>query len=559
MKRFGTIVTALLVLVALTQCKKEEQPTPANGSEAVTITLDLKSNGGTRVDVNTTTGEVTYQNGDVIYVASGGHYIGTLTYNGINFTGGITDPVVGEPLHFYFLGNVAPAETLAAGTTTTCSVVITDQTEHLPVIEYAPSNENYNSGETTYTAMLLNKCALVKFNVTTASEAATCITGMKNKVTVDFAENTLTHSQEGNGIITLPAGNGEKWAILLPQEAVEAGEDGTAYSEDGAFTGTRGAVPAITENGYQTAGIEVNVTTEGGTPSGHPEGAINGLFTINAEGDQVYFSKGNLQYQASTSTWRFAGNQWDHVGAANSNISSEYDGWIDLFGWGTSGYHNVYDNFNARYQPFSYGYLTINSECNTYGYGPSTNMYDLNLTGTSAEYDWGVHNAISNGGNQSGLWRTLTSEEWDYIFNSRSASTINGTTDARFAKATVDGVGGIVLFPDDFPSVPIYLPMPLQINNGSASFNANSYSIEAWDVMESLGCVFLPITGHRYFNTNYYSVTIYNNYNIGYYWSTTYYDNSQANIVSFESGSLNLQDRSSRCLGLSIRLVHDVE
>lgn len=52
MKRFGTIVTALLVLVALTQCKKEEQPTPANGSEAVTITLDLKSNGGTRVDVN---------------------------------------------------------------------------------------------------------------------------------------------------------------------------------------------------------------------------------------------------------------------------------------------------------------------------------------------------------------------------------------------------------------------------------------------------------------------------------------------------------------------------
>lgn len=245
MKRLGTIVTALLVLVALSQCKKEEQPTPANGSEAVTITLNLKSNGGTRVDVNTTTGEVTYQHGDVVYVASGGHYIGTLTYNGTNFTGGITDPAVGEPLHFYFLGNVAPAETLAAGTTTICSVVISDQTEHLPVIEYAPSNENYDSGETTYTAMLLNKCALVKFNVTTASEAATCIMGMKNKVTVDFAENTLTHSQDGNGIITLPAGSGEKWAILLPQEAVEAGEDGTAYSEDGAFTGTRGAVPAL--------------------------------------------------------------------------------------------------------------------------------------------------------------------------------------------------------------------------------------------------------------------------------------------------------------------------
>lgn len=547
MKRFGTNVTALLVLVALTQCKKEEQPTPANGSEAVTITLDLKSNGGTRVDVNTTTGEVTYQNGDVIYVASGGHYIGALTYNGTNFTGGITDPTVGEPLHFYFLGNVAPAETLAAGTTTTCSVVITDQTEHLPVIEYAPSNENYDSGETTYTAMLLNKCALVKFNVTTASEAATCITGMKNKVTVDFAENTLTLSQEGNGIITLPAGSGEKWAILLPQEAVEAGEDGTAYSEDGAFTGTRGAVPAITENGYQTAGIEVNVTTEGGTPSGHPEGAINGLFTINAEGDQVYFSQGNLQYQASTSTWRFAGNQWEYVGADNSNISSEYDGWIDLFGWGTSGYHNVYDNFNVNYQPYSTSLAIVHTECNYYGYGPSTNMYDPNLTGMSAEYDWGVHNSINNGGNQSGLWRTLSKEEWQYVLFTRSASTVGNTSNARFAKATVNGVSGVILFPDVF-SVPIYLPTPLQINNSSASWGVNSYSAEGWAAMESLGCVFLPATGYR-------EGTVY--YGNSFYWSSSYSNNESARCVYISGNSLITT--YYRYSGGAVRLVRDVE
>ncbi len=551
MKRFGTIVTALLVLVALTQCKKEEQPTPANGSEAVTITLDLKSNGGSRVDVNTTTGEVTYQNGDVIYVASGGHYIGTLTYNGTNFTGGITDPIVGEPLHFYFLGNVAPAETLAAGTTTTCSVVISDQTEHLPVIEYAPSNENYDSGETTYTAMLLNKCALVKFNVTTASEAATCITGMKNKVTVDFSENTLTHSQEGNGIITLPAGSGEKWAILLPQEAVEAGEVGTAYSEDGAFTGTRGAVPTITENGYQTAGIEVSVITEGGTPGGHPEGAINGLYTINTEGDQVYFSQGNLQYQASTSTWRFAGNQWDYVGADNSNISSTYDGWIDLFGWGTSGYHNVYDNFNVNYQPYSTSLAVVHTECNYYGYGPSTNMYDPNLTGMSAEYDWGVHNAINYGGNQTGLWRTMSREEWQYMLFTRSASTVGNTPNARFVKATVNGVSGVILFPDVF-SVPIYLPTPLQINNSSASFGVNSYSAEGWTALENLGCVFLPAAGYRQGTSLSYTSSR------GYYWSSSYSSLMYASYLYFGFDNLIL-NYSSRCYGCSVRLVRDVE
>lgn len=44
------------------------------------------------------------------------------------------------------------------------------------------------------------------------------------------------------------------------------------------------------------------------------EGIIDRLFTINHNGDQVYFSQGNLQYQASTNTWRFAENQWDFVG-----------------------------------------------------------------------------------------------------------------------------------------------------------------------------------------------------------------------------------------------------
>ena len=114
-------------------------------------------------------------------------------------------------------------------------------------------------------------------------------------------------------------------------------------------------------------GEQKSFTTLGGGGS-NPTGAINGLFTINEEGDQVRFSQGNLQYQASTNTWRFAENQWDYVGADNSNISSEYDGWIDLFGWGTSGYHNIYDNFNVNYQPYSYSAATVQTECNYYGH-----------------------------------------------------------------------------------------------------------------------------------------------------------------------------------------------
>ena len=66
-----------------------------------------------------------------------------------------------------------------------------------------------------------------------------------------------------------------------------------------------------------------------------PEGIINGKFSVSA-GQKVYFSKGNLQYQASTSKWRFAEHQFDCIGDDNSNIEQYNSGWIDLFGWGTS-------------------------------------------------------------------------------------------------------------------------------------------------------------------------------------------------------------------------------
>ena len=483
MKKISIIVMALAFLAALTQCKKE-QVAPANDSEAVAITLDIKCGNGTRMDVNTATGEVTYESGDKIYVASGGKYVGTLTHNGTRFSGTITDPVVGEPLHFYFLGNVTPAETLTAGTTTTCSVVISDQTEHLPVIEYAPSNETYTAGATTFTAHLLNKCALVKFNVTTSSEAATCITGMKNKVTVDFSNNILTPSQEGTGIITLPSGNGEKWAILLPQSAVEAGDAGSAYSADGVYTGTRAAVPAILDNGYLTAGIDVTVITEV-NPGEVPTGAICGKFTINSNGDQVYFSQGNLQYIGSASTpyWKFAENQWDYLGD-NGQGSTGQNVDRDLFGWGTSGWNNG----NMYYQPYN---TESNYDENTgYGYGPTDGTnYIYSLTGAFANADWGVYNAISNGGNMPNQWRTMTGEEWIYVFNGRATP-----SGIRYAKGSVNSVSGIILLPDSWDNSIFTFNYP---NASAAPFTGNQIPVSEWETLEANGAVFLPAARYR--------------------------------------------------------------
>ena len=540
MKRIGLIVAALSIFSVLTQCKKETQITPANEGKTVDITLNIKGGSGSRVDVNTATGTVTYENGDKIYVVSGGKYVGTLTHNGTCFGGTITDPTLGEPLYFYFFGNVTPDGTLVNGVTTTCSVDISDQTERLPVIECAPSYENYFSGATSFTAMLLNQCALVKFNVTSSSETLTCITGMKNKVTVDFSTNTMASVQEGDGAITLPAGNGERWAILLPQEAVEAGTVGSAYSEDGAYIGTRGAVPAITENDYLTNGIEVTVSEV--NPDVEPIGAINGKFTINGNGDQVYFSQGNLQYNKTTDEWSFMEHQYDIVEADGQDVGINYANQdiVSLFGWATSGW----DNGNIYYQPYN---TQDNNNCSTgYGYGPTEgSFYSFDLTGSWSNADWGVYNAITNGGNLAGLWRVLNHWEWYYILYTRPTS-----SGIRYAKAEVNGVNGVILLPDNWNASDYELN---GANISNVDYNANVITAENWDQIETHGAVFLPASGFRN-KRHVYSVG-----SGGNYWSSSCWHSCEAYIMYVTDTYLALNEGHTRCTGRSVRLVCPVQ
>jgi hypothetical protein len=275
-----------------------------------------------------------------------------------------------------------------------------------------------------------------------------------------------------------------------------------------------------------------------------PTGAIDSKFTINGDGDQVYFSQGNLQYQASTNTWKFAESQYDYIGDANSNISSSYDGWIDLFGWGTSGCHDANDPYNVNYQPWSSSDSLLDNEYNSYGYGPSSNMPDMNLTGTSANYDWGVNNPISNGGNTANQWRTLTQPEWSYILNTR-----NTTSGIRFAKAQVNDVNGVILLPDDWTTDTYNLN---NTNNIGASYNSNVINASQWAMIENAGGVFLPAAGGR-FGTTAADVG-----STGFYWLSSSNSSCCAYYVYIYNFGIYLVDYR-RYLGRSVRLVCDVE
>ena len=257
-----------------------------------------------------------------------------------------------------------------------------------------------------------------------------------------------------------------------------------------------------------------------------PDGALPGLFSVS-ETQQVFFSQGNLQYQASTNTWRFAEHQYDYVGTQTSDgfgyyggnvsgsdnryISSTYGGWIDLFGWGT-------------------------------GSNPTLSPVDGDY---GAFVDWGC-NPISNGGNTNNLWRTLTKSEWDYLFNSRTdASSKCGT-------GNINGVGGLIILPDSWT-----LPSECSFASGFATINPNthpdwthnSYTLAQWAQMEAAGAVFLPAAGYR-------NGTRVNNAGFGHYWSSTPLKDV-AYYMIFSSYDLKATKFYNRNYGFSVRLVRD--
>jgi hypothetical protein len=261
---------------------------------------------------------------------------------------------------------------------------------------------------------------------------------------------------------------------------------------------------------------------------GGPTGTINGLFTINASGNQVYFSQGNLQYKALNNTWQFAANQYDYIGSDNSNISSSYSGWIDLFGWGTSGWNCG----NTYYHPWD----SNNSSTSYSLYGPP---HPNDLTGSYANSDWGVYNNIINGGNSA--WRTLTKDEWDYVFNGRSTSN-------RYAKAKVNNVNGVILLPDNW-NTSIYSLS--NINNPSAQYQGNNISASQWSTLQNAGAVFLPAGGFR-LGTDIHNVNSY-----GTYWTAQHSltDNQAYGVLIKNDNITTIGAASPKSNGRAVRLV----
>lgn len=542
MKKLTLIVSAIALLIGFSQCKKDEIK-PNNNGERIQITLNANYGGnGSKTTFDPEHGSFAWASGTTEYINVGGStsgYLGQLQNDGegsSTFTGEISIPDGNETLYFFYLGNGSHSGATTLDFSNQSSATVTNW--HIAI-----GSSSYTSGDTDFSATLNMAMAIAYFDLHDFGEGSIYLNGndVYSTATINYTSGTI--SGNSKGYINLGTANYGKYVALIPSVETETTLNFNSSSKTGSMTFNNGIKTGYYYTGDSYSALTVSAETGTGIP---------GTFSVSDD-KKVFFSKGNLQYQASTGTWRFAEHQYDTIGNGNANISSSYDGWIDLFGWGTSGWNNG----NSNYQPYNHYYTSTSY---AYGYGPKNGWnYLIDLTGDYANADWGVYNNISNGGTG---WRTLTSgddtKEWNYLLKTRSASTINGVENARYARATVNGVNGIVIFPDIYTH-PDGVSLPINITiNSSGGWESNIYDGNNWVKMENAGAVFLPVTGRR----NAEETTI-NDTGIGYYWSVnsyTYNSKYYACSMVLQSKNLETSNKSQfRYYGLAVRLVKDVE
>lgn len=314
----------------------------------------------------------------------------------------------------------------------------------------------------------------------------------------------------------------KSWVKLSPENGL-----GDAYVELTIQAGNSDQATVLFSNGNASA--ELIVKRE------HP-GRLSGKFSVADNNKKVYFSKGNLQYKASLNTWRFAEHQYDTIGARNKTISSTNTDWIDLFGWGTSGWSQ---SGASGYRPWTtYGNVTL--------YCVGGTSAPANLTGNYANADWGVYNKISNGGNEAGMWRTLTKDEVTYLIDQRDNAA------QRRGAGNIAGLLGFILLPDDWQT-----PAGLTFVSDPQDWTTNTYTTQQWQTMQTYGAVFLPLAGMRDVGVN----IVYTNTSAA-YWTvdTEGIDYAYKLWVGKDNNTPNIfweVSRGTKSYGSSVRLVQD--
>ena len=547
---FKTVAFAMLMptMLLTTSCSSEDDlvnntvstEAVANKGYALPVTVSA-TRGGDATRATFDGSKLNFSTGDKLFV-EGSHieadrFAGTLDYD--TESGKFSGTIYTESL---YKGTI---DDLLNGNYATLLPAGYESYNYLEIMD-----EGYEAhlGENAYNSFATSKkLAVEQLSYETGSyTSGTGFVLEPQKAILNFTITGLTASTN----VTATLSDDDDWTPDIEGEVTTDGSGNATFSiglEDGSdlnefsLTVAGNAITLVSSSKTLTAGKYYTIARNA------IPGALIGQFSVSNT-DKVYFSKGNLQYTKSTGIWSFMDHQYSTVETTSQAIGDDYASQdvVSLFGWGTSGWNNG----NTYYQPYN---TASGSSSKGFGYGPKDGTtYTYDLTGTYANADWG-HNAISNGGNTANTWRTLTKDEWTYLFNTRSASTVNGTANARYAKAYLFGTThGVIIFPDSYTH-PAGVTAPTGINETDyTSWDGNRYTATDWAKMEAAGCVFLPAAGWRDATT----IRKVNEY-VRYWTSSTYNSAGYAYNVGIAESSMNPADYNQKNYGYSVRLVHD--
>jgi len=249
---------------------------------------------------------------------------------------------------------------------------------------------------------------------------------------------------------------------------------------------------------------------------------------------QVYFAESNLQYNAKQNKWRFAPNAYDYIGLENMLIDQEYDGYIDLFSWGSTGYNEQY--------PWDYSIESI-----------SCGEGHKDIAGTN--YDFGINTKSQIGDG----YRMFTHDEIHYLLMFRD------NAENLFGFGSIAKTKGLFILPDDF-ATPEGIDFVPATKDGftnrydwywsigdNQNYTKNLYDVDQWKVLKDAGAVFLPTGGMRYEQeVSHVGVS-------GHYWTSSHYGAEFANCLCLFEQDLFLEGNFDRNYGLSVRLVKDAQ
>lgn len=297
---------------------------------------------------------------------------------------------------------------------------------------------------------------------------------------------------------------------LTPSKSVtlDCGEQGVAVSPNSAdfcialpandYTGVK-MVISYTDGNSDTKTLKsdetLSISRSQLTPVSfkmYPDDALSGVFTVSSDGRKVLFARGNLKYDVNNAEWGFFDKQNYFISESEGqNASSSV---ISHFTWGLGEW--------------------------------SADPYTTTFSATGAFKDWGE--AIDS----KGTWRTLTKDEWEYIFNTHTY---------RFV--TINGYEGCLIAPDRIL--------------GDYIFNTekSSYSSSEWAKAEAAGFVFLPKDGRREGE----KVAVDQD---GYYWSSSEFKGLDNNSWYMDfTGNIPVYSNNNypRSNGMSVRLVTEMK